>query len=404
MHLLTALPYHLKIADYFKQQPKTWDFFAAPKNKDAQLAELKADLLKNTYKFDETADAHLYEKARVAKEKLSLDVSITFYQAQYTDELNASIVYMGNEALIIFSGPIIKLLNEEELLAIIAHELAHVKLYSMKDGELEIADRIITSIANNYASEAVHIETAKLFKLYTEIFCDRGSYLVTGSINPIITSLVKIATGLDNINAENYIKQAEEIFASNKETKTEQLTHPENFIRARAIGLWHSKQDEAEVTITEMIEGHPLLDTLDLFQQKELSIITKTLLQLYLKPRWFQSTLVTSLARQYFTDYKTNETITLKKELVETIEKSHSSIKEYMAYILVDFALADESLEEVPLGWAFQLAEDIGLKQTFDGIIKKELQLSDKKLQQRKEDSLSAFQKVKENEGEQVYE
>ena len=402
--LLTALPYHIKIADYFKQQSKTWDFFSANQNKDAQLSELKTELLKNTYKFDETADAALYGKIKIAKEKLQLDIPVTIYQAQYTDELNASIVYVGNEAHIIFSGQIIKLLNEEELLAVIAHELTHVKLYSMKNGELEIADRIITSIANNYGSEAVHFETAKLFKLYTEIFCDRGAYLVTGKVEPIITSLVKLATGLENINADSYVKQAEEIFSAKADTKTEQVTHPENFIRARAIHLWHTQNATAETTITEMIEGNPTLDNLDLFQQKSLSSLTKTVLQLYLKPRWFQSALAMGLVKQYFPDYTNNEKILLQKETVEAIEKSHSSIKNYLAYLLVDFALADMSLEEIPLGWAFQLAEDLGLKNSFDTIIKKELQLSDKKLQQRKQQSLSAFQGVKENEAEQIYE
>jgi hypothetical protein len=404
MRTLAATPYHWKIADYFKQQASTWEFFASAKNREAQLAELKTDLLKNTYKFDEAVETALYQKLAIVKEKLELNIPVTVYQAQYSDELNASIVYLSNEAHIIFSGPILKLLSDDELLAILAHELTHVKLYSLNNGDLEIADRVITAIANNYASEAVHYETAKLFKLYTEIYCDRGAYLVTGSIDPIITSLVKIATGLDNIHAESYIKQAAEIFASEKDTKTEQPTHPENFIRARAIHLWHTQPDTAEAMIAAMIEGRPTLDSLDLFQQKALSNLTQTILALYLKPRWVQSTLVMSLARQYFSKFVIDEKAKLQMETVVQIEKSHSSIREYLAYILVDFALADESLEEVPLGWAFQLAEDLGLKQELDGIIKKELQLSDKKLQQKKQEALSAFQHVKENEAEQIYE
>jgi predicted GNAT superfamily acetyltransferase len=47
----------------------------------------------------------------------------------------------------------------------------------MYDGDFEIADRIITAIANNYASEPSYYETARLYRLYTEIFYDRGAYM-----------------------------------------------------------------------------------------------------------------------------------------------------------------------------------------------------------------------------------
>jgi hypothetical protein len=44
------------------------------------------------------------------------------------------------------------------------------------------------------------------------------------------------------------------------------------------------------------------------------------------------------------------------------------------------------------------------LKDVFDAIVKKELQLSDKKLQQHKQKTMSAWYKIKEGEKEQVYE
>jgi predicted DNA-binding WGR domain protein len=106
------------------------------------------------------------------------------------------------------------MLSEEELLAVLAHELTHVQLYTQLNGEVEVADRIITAMANNGGSTSAHYETARLFKLYTEIFCDRGAYAVTGNYAPIISSLVKIATGLQTVNADSYIKQAADVHYS----------------------------------------------------------------------------------------------------------------------------------------------------------------------------------------------
>jgi len=399
------LPYHQKVKEYFKSQPKTWDYFAIAKNKEEQLQQFKTELLKNAYKFDPATENFIYDKIAIAKEKLDLQhLPVTVYQAQYTDELNASIVYLNNEAHIVFSGPITKLLDEAELLAVLAHELTHIKLYSMMEGDLEVADRIITAIANNYNSEASYFETARLFRLYTEIFCDRGAYTVAEKTDPVITSLVKVSTGLDRVNAESYIKQADEIFSAENDLKTTGVSHPENFIRAKAIQLWHEKKEAAEPEIIKMIEGISDIDQLDIFRQHSLAQLSRQFLQLFLKPKWFQSTMVISQAKQYFADFVIDEKATLSEKLIEELSTIHTSVKDYLSYVLLDFALVDPSLEEIPSGWAFQFAEDAQLKEPFDAIIKKEMKFSDKKLQQHKQKMLAAYYEVKENEGEQIYE
>lgn len=401
---LTATPYHLKVRDYFRKQEKTWNFFAAAATKKEQLAQFKTELLKNTYKFDPTADSTLFESLTKAKSALALDhLPVAVYQAQYTDELNASIVYLEGEAHIVFSGRITQLMDERELLAVLAHELSHVKLYSMLDGDLEIADRIITAIANNHNSEAVYYETARLYRLYTEIFCDRGASLVLGDISPIITSLVKTATGLDKVSADSYINQAEEIFSSDAVSKNLQFSHPENFIRARALKLWSSTPERAEEEIIRMIEGLSELDQLDIFQQQKIHTSTRLFLQLLLKPKWFRTSTVLSLARQFYPDFTIQEDLELNKSFSELMAASDKSLKEYFAYVLLDFANADQSLEEVPFGWCYQFSEDLQLKVFFETIVKKELKFSEKKLAQHRQKSLDAYYEVKESDQEQIY-
>jgi hypothetical protein len=111
---------------------------------------------------------------------------------------------------------------------------------------------------------------------------------VTGEVNPVIAGLVKIQTGLSQVSAPSYLKQAEEIFAKGN-VATEGLSHPETFIRARALALWQEQRDDAAGPISEMIEGAAALDALDLIGQARLSSATRRLLEQLLRPKWFQT-------------------------------------------------------------------------------------------------------------------
>jgi hypothetical protein len=153
-----------------------------------------------------------------------------------------------------------------------------------------------------------------------------------------------------------------------------------------------------------MIEGRSTLDELDIFRQKELAQRTRQLLQILVKPKWFQTVLVMSLARQYFPDFILDDKAVLTNDFSEFLALSHASIRDYFSCVLLDFALVDASLESIPFGWAYQLAEDLHLKESFDQLVKKELKFSDKKLSQHREKVLAAYYEVKESAGEQIYE
>lgn len=93
----------------------------------------------------------------------------------------------------------------------------------------------------------------------------------------------------------------------------------------------------------------------------------------------------------------------LNESILAITDTKNISIKEYLSYVLFDFSSADGSLEEIPRGWAFQFSEDLQLRDEFESIVKKELKMSDKKMQLYKLEVLKAYYEVKENEGEQIY-
>ena len=201
---------------------------------------------------------------------------------------------------------------------------------------------------------------------------------------------MKIATGLQTVNPDSYIKQAEEIFSADSQTKTSGISHPENFVRARAIWLWHSKGNAIEPQIQQMIEGYVNFEELDIFKQQQLTQITRQLIQLLLQPQWMKTAHTISLCKQYFADMEINEVID-KAQLITQTDMLHSNLQDYLAYVLYDFATADKALEDVPLGYCFYLADELKIDKAFATAIKKERKLTDKKTNMLKTQLLVTF-------------
>jgi hypothetical protein len=400
---LTVLKYHIQLRDHLKAQGKTWEWFESAKVREEQLKEFKSNLLKNTYRLDKDENPALYDKVNFAKEKLGLQTEVTLYQAQNSADLNAGISCLPGEAHIVLSGQIVKLMNDDELLSILAHELSHARLFTIDKGEFEVSDRIITSIANDSRSNDVYVETARLFRLYMELYCDRGSLLVVGNIETVLSSLIKVNTGLDKVSVQSYMKQAEEIFAAEK-VQSEYDTHPENYIRVKALKAWEENKEGAEREITRMIEGETRMNSLDIFGQYNLRDLSFQLIKLLVKPKWMQSTAVMSLCRQYKSDFTPDPKIVITDAMAATFSELSVTVKEYLSFILIDFSLVDPTLEEVPMGFAFQLAEDLGLKEAFNKSIKSELKLGDRKLSETHKKCAQALSEMKESNEEHIYE
>src|SRR4029434_8591240 len=114
------------------------------------------------------------------------------------------------EAHIVFTGPILSTLKGAELDALIAHELAHYRLWDMDDGDYLVADRLLMAAANDPRAASSHVQTARRFRLYAEVFADRGSLAGCGQLEAAVAALVKTETGLPEVSAKSYLRQADE--------------------------------------------------------------------------------------------------------------------------------------------------------------------------------------------------
>jgi len=392
---LEPLPYHFELRDYLKsQEGELWNWFASARAKADYAENLRLELLKSTYRLDADGHPELYQSVAEAKARLQLDIPVTLYQAQNSPHLNAALFFLPGEGHVVFSGPVLTLLNAEELKSVIGHELAHYHLWGRDNGEFHIADRLILAVANDPRSAASHEQTARRYQLYTEIFADRGSLGVTGDVNPVVAGLVKMQTGLSQVSAPGYLKQAEEIFAK-ENVATEGLSHPEAFIRARALALWQEQRNDAAARIIEMIEGMAALDDLDVLGQMRLSAASRRLLEYLLRPKWFQTPAVLGHAKLFFADFQPANSN--RRAIPDGLKFTDARLREYLCYLLLDFTKADPDLDEMPLAAALELSRQLELDAEFEKLAAKELKMKVRDVRKIKEQAAELLAKAEVN-------
>lgn len=378
------LPYQGRLVEYLRtEHPDLWKWFSSAQIREQQADSVRLDLLKTTYRIDAGANPGLYDLAGDVRTRLGVAAPVTFYQSQITSELNAGLAYVPGEAHVIFYGPLLDMLEADELRAAIAHEITHFALYERSDHEILVADQILSAMSHDAAADASHTASLRLLGLYNEISCDRGAYLASDDVGVAVSTLVKMETGLKHVSASSYIRQADEIF-SRAEVKTDGLTHPECFIRARAVALWVGSRAGADGEIERMIEGSPRLEELDLLGRRQVESLTRRVVDALLAPAWLRTERVCAHARLFFDDWEPaagGKAGDGHEEIARGVARLDASLKTYLAYVILDFVTADRGLEDLPLAAALRFSRQIGLQRPFEEIAPRELGLGRKRFQ-----------------------
>lgn len=371
---LSPTSYHTELLGFLqKQEPELWQWFSEPANRTEVTEGIRRELLTTSYRLDGPQHAELLTAAKEAAEVLGITVPITLYQSQEAVlSPNASICRMPEEIHIVFYGSMLSILRGRELHAVLGHELAHFILWQHEGGVHHTVDRLAHACASDPRAHASHVHSARRLRLNTELFADRGALKVAGDLAVTVAALVKAATGLAEVSGESYLKQAAEVCDSWK-TKSAEQTHPELFLRAHCLALWHEGGTDSEEEIERMINGPASLDELDLPAQEALATFTQRVIAQLLRPRWFRSDLVMAHARLFFADFTPDDAADAS---LETAAPDHVDGRaEYFAAVLMDFATVDEELDDMPLRACLLMSSRLGIEKAFDKMVGKELDM-----------------------------
>ncbi|MFJ2989664.1 M48 family metalloprotease [Collimonas sp. NPDC087041] len=354
---LTPLDYHVTVANYLRHnEPEVWQWASSRTSRSEQLDSLRAVLLRDTYRIDPQAHGDVHAILNTAMDRLGINVPATLYQAS-GQEMNATLYYVPGEVHIIAQGALLERLSNDELLAVFGHELAHYLLWSHDDGSFLVAERILADAVAVPGSAASLSETYRRYRLYTELFADRGGAVACGAVAPAISSLVKVTTGISTVDSAAYLRQVEEI-ESNETAASDARSHPEAFIRARALDLWWNGSADLGRWLDLRLHGPLMLESLDLPGQIRLQQLTRGFLSHYLTDSGLASDAVLAQIRMMFPDWSTDEPTVGPQAF--SAEHADNSIRDYLNALMLDLALADADQQDVALLRAGRIAQELG--------------------------------------------
>ena len=163
----------------------------------------------------------------------------------------------GKQPFIVLHTSLVELLTPEEIQAVIAHELGHLKcdhgVYLTLVNLMVLAAGQLPTLGG-FIAQALQAQLLEWVRC-AEFTCDRSALLATQDPKVVMSLLMKLAGGsptlAPQLNLDAFLAQARayddisntELGEMLKSAQSSQLTHPLPVLRAREIDRWASSQE-----------------------------------------------------------------------------------------------------------------------------------------------------------------
>lgn len=369
---LEPLAYHRLIVDHLREnEPEIWSWGSSQQTREEQVQEMRSYLLRETYRLDAAAHPEVHEDCAAVLATLKIDAPFTLYQAS-DGAMNAALCFVPGEIHLLFHGPVLEKLSREERIALIGHELAHYQLWSIEDGAFYAAATILDHALAYPGTAPSHVETARLFRLHTELYADRGGAVAANAPGPAIATLVKTMTGLTAVDPDAYLRQAAEAERDARASQGE--THPEIFLRAQALDKWWRGDVDCDAWTEKRIRGPLSLAALDLPRQHEATAVTRSFLSRLAMDPAADAEATGTLIRRYFPDWHPAEEAIEDAALAG--DRFDASFRDYLVSLSLDVAMADPDSRDAMLTAGARLASTYNGVEAFKAALKRDLKFT----------------------------
>ncbi|UQX01132.1 M48 family metalloprotease [Streptomyces sp. RerS4] len=223
---------------------------------------LRLLFLSDSVRVGETQFPHLHEMLRDACYILDLEKVPQMY-VQQDPKPNAMCIGLDEPIIVVTTG-LVELLDEEEMRAVVGHEVGHaLSGHSVYRTVLLFLTSLALKVAwiplGNVAIMAIVTALREWFRK-SELSADRAGLLVGQDVNASMRGLMKIAGGnhLHEMNVDAFLAQAEEYEESGdlrdsvlKILNMLPRTHPFTTVRAAELKKWSQNRD-----FQRIMDGH----------------------------------------------------------------------------------------------------------------------------------------------------
>ena len=222
----------------------------------------RTELLGTAVKVSDQQYPRVYEAARRAGEMLRVRVPVIF--AAPSSSIKVKVLGTEDAPHLIVNLELAEKLDETELVAAIAHELAHVQnghiLYTTALHYLNTSAAFFVRWVIQPA-----IMTLQAWSRRAEITCDRASLLAVRDVDKTLQAMVRIELGLDKgaaFNAEEYLKGIPDVKKGIGRFAEVFRSHPYLPKRVQALRLFAGSALYAQITGQDPT-GKPTLGDVD---------------------------------------------------------------------------------------------------------------------------------------------
>lgn len=223
----------------------------------------RTELLGTAIKVSDQQYPRVFEAAKAAGAALRVRVPVIF--ASPSSAIKCKVLGTDDAPHLIVSLELAEKLDDTELIAVIAHELAHIQ-----NGQILYATAL--HYLNNSAAFFVRwiiqpaIMTLQAWSRRAEVTCDRASLLAVRDLDKTLQALVRVELGLEKgsaFNAEEYLRALPDVKKGGIGRLAEAFrSHPYVPKRVQALRLFSESALYAHVTGQDPT-GKPTLNDVD---------------------------------------------------------------------------------------------------------------------------------------------
>ena len=211
----------------------------------------------------------IYAALQEAKTVLGLDIPVDLYVKQNPVPNAYTLAMQGKKPFIVVHSSLIELMTSDELQAVIAHELGHLKC---EHGVWITAANILLTftaqipITGQLIAQSMQMSLMRWLQA-AELSCDRASLLVVQDPRVVVSVIMKLTGGAasfaNEMNPDAFLRQAREFEEESssswvgrqmRQSNAQTLTHPLPVVRVRELDAWSRSEQYRQL----MSKGRPL--------------------------------------------------------------------------------------------------------------------------------------------------